>query len=243
MYSFFTESELYEISSRVKIKNLSRIKRKKTFVRKLTEHFSCVKIQRWYRKAKAFNSLCPISMEYVRYPCWRYPTQLERYTYYNLPVLVDCLLTSGDFRDPISREKITYEHTLEIADIVRKTNIDRPDISEVFKSKIRFQVERELDEQIDILEDNIRTVTDSIIEDLLTVNESNTNIDEIFSPNLYDIKIASGILTNLSNEVHTRVIRWCVNKLKSVELENKFAAYVREYIVEIMEEELTFIDM
>ena len=63
-----------------------------------------IKLQRWFRSIYC-TERCPISLTNVVYPCYCFkPINSRKLIYYNLNNLNNFLISSGDFRDPSSRE-------------------------------------------------------------------------------------------------------------------------------------------
>ena len=239
MYYFdtFSYNDLRLISKRVNIRNLSRITKRATMIIKLTRHFAVTKIQRWTRKLMAYNDICPISFELVRYPCWGFKNGIKR-NYYNFPTITDYFSTRGDFRDPISRDIVTEKHIKELADIQKAySHLSSTDITAVFESRQRFEIENEIDEQIEILEDNFRSVVVEIRDDLGSlanyVGEEDLDVNVFLSPKLYDLKICSGILSNLCPDTHQISIDWAIRTLEETPVVDE-AGDIKKYIIEFI---------
>lgn len=222
------------------LQNLDNKVHENPLVLKSTLFFNIVKIQRWYRKLISYNEMCPISREIVRYPCWGYKNNGKR-TYYNVPILIEYFCSRGDFRDPVSRSKITLKHINEIVKYFPE--LCTVDLVSVYNSKVRFQIEREIEEQIDVLEDNFRTLVNEIIMDLNNIqsfidDDIETNVDLLLSPKICELKICSGILSNMSNNTHLRVVNWGIEVLSDL----KFVGDVEKIkvcIIEVLEDEFS----
>jgi hypothetical protein len=120
-------------------------------------------IQRWYRKMKAFTSICSISMEPTRYPCW--PVKQEKgWIYYNLPDLVDYFLVSGNFKCPISKYIFNSKELKSMDVYVNKVGIKRKSVYSAKKNPEYYRKIKDKEEQIDILTDQIRDVVGIIID-------------------------------------------------------------------------------
>ena len=111
---------LKKISKIYKVKKFSRL-RKNELIREIIKNKSCLYIQRFYRKRLINNSLCPICLEKIKEnkPCYGYKTE-NKFIYYDMDCLIDNVLVSGDFRDPISRRLYTIEN-LKSIDFSAKT--------------------------------------------------------------------------------------------------------------------------
>lgn len=210
---------LQKIAKFYNLKHVNRIKKKNTLIKNLRVHLSIVRIQKWLRKKIAYNERCPISLEYIRYPCWGYKLN-NKFVYYNLPDLAYYFVTSGDFRDPSTRNKIIVNDILQISNIIKQfPSMKKIKILKAFKSEEQFILKRQLDEQRDVLDDTIRTVVKEIIDDLITI-ESNIdrgidiNVHQLLSPKTCEFRICTGILKNICRQSNTNVVQWAINMLK-----------------------------
>ncbi len=85
------------------IKNYSKL-HKKDIISLIQTYTSVIKLQRWVRKTMCKNENCSISLESIRYPCFGYVPKNGVIIYYNLYPLKDYLISTGDFRDPNTRD-------------------------------------------------------------------------------------------------------------------------------------------
>jgi hypothetical protein len=103
---------------------------KKELVTRISKFYAVKIIQKNFRLKHSIEQICPITQNTITYPCFAYkPKGHTLFIYYNLRDLAEYLVTSGDFRDPKTREKYSDE-TLQ--------SIDR----ELVKNKIRIDVFR-----------------------------------------------------------------------------------------------------
>lgn len=221
------------------MKNLSRIKKKATLITKLCFYFAVSKIQRWTRRIQAYNDVCPISYVMVSYPCWGFKSGKKR-TYYNFPILIEYLASSGVFKDPMSRQEITKQHIKELRKIQKSfPNLSSIDIQNIYNSKQRYEIERELDEQISNLEDNFRSIVAELLMDLNSLvhftNETDLDVNIFLTPRIYDLKMCSGILKNLCDQTHTIVMNWAISSIKMLKFENTIIEEIQNSIVEFIE--------
>jgi hypothetical protein len=173
--------ELKSICKLKKINNYSKLN-KVGLVNILNYNIAIVKIQRFIR-LKWVDGLCPISMETVKYPCFAFRPKgfminKEKarigtsFIYYNLEPLVNYLLSSGDFRDPKTRELYTPE-TLKSIDKY-KTSI-RMKAKSVYRASINktmYRRKKEIDEDLIVLERCIDEVV-SLIRIALETKQQN----------------------------------------------------------------------
>jgi len=108
-------------AKKIGIKGYSKL-RKNEIINTIISFYAVKVIQRRYRKCKSLNTLCPISLEAISYPCWSKKTKKGR-MYYNLEPLANFLITSGDFRDPNTRESYTDKEIVSIDSLIRVNKI------------------------------------------------------------------------------------------------------------------------
>jgi hypothetical protein len=115
-----------------KIKGVSKCL-KRDIIKILVEFYASVLIQRKVREYIYKNSVCPISLEIIRYPCWGKKTKTG-IIYYNLNSLRDNILIGGNFFDPSTREEYTDDE-LKSIDLLYKQNTTGISTSVLNKSK------------------------------------------------------------------------------------------------------------
>jgi hypothetical protein len=214
---------LLMIAKRVKIPEYdNKDIRKKTIINALNAYFKSVVIQKWFRSTIAYNENCHITMEPIRYPLWGFKYNNKRH-YYNLPDFVHYLITRGDFRDPVSREPITKEQVKEISKIYDCIeSAGKLDLLNVYESQLRFDTERVIDEQAEILEDTLRNIVTELVEDLIIIetyidSEETIDVNEMLGPNVYELRLCSEILSNICNQTHIRVINWAITEFEQID--------------------------
>lgn len=102
----------------------SKLTAKPAIINLILTYISCIKIQRFFRKKMAVEQVCPITMDFPTYPCFAYmPKGHTRFIYYNLESLANYLLTTGDFRDPKTREEFPEETIIKMDKEIKKNKI------------------------------------------------------------------------------------------------------------------------
>lgn len=175
-------------AKKVGIKGYSKLK-KNDVIFNIVRLYAIKIIQRRYRKSKALNTLCPISLETICYPCWYKRTKKGR-IYYNLEPLANFLITSGDFRDPNTRESYTEKEILSIDSLLRLNKIKISKSVKKAKDNPRYYKRlKENEEQIDILMERIRYIFWTIrehVEEIYNgygdIKELTTQLDVTFFP-------------------------------------------------------------
>lgn len=114
IYENFNLKTLKKIAKIYYVKKYSRL-RKQELIMNIKKIKSSLIIQRFYRQRLINNSLCPICLEKItpNIPCYGYKTE-NNFIYYDLSCLIDNVLVSGDFRDPISRKIYTIDNLKSI---------------------------------------------------------------------------------------------------------------------------------
>lgn len=136
--------------------------------------FYIIKFQRRFRKKQALNKQCPVSLETLRYPFWSVKTPSGR-IYYNLQDIAEYYVTSGDFRDPWTRNKLTMKDIYLLDSLVEDNKIKITNtkfksnnniISKAYNNSAFYKQEKDNSEQIDILSERIRHIFCTIREKL-----------------------------------------------------------------------------
>lgn len=116
-------------------KETPKVLKKDDLIVKIKEYTSVLKIQRFYRNKKSTEQVCPISMESIKYPCFAFrPKGHSMFIYYNLEPLVSYMLSSGNFKDPKTREEYSDQVLESIDKEVLKNKIP---LMKPFKSVIK----------------------------------------------------------------------------------------------------------
>lgn len=229
------------ISKCVNLKNVNRIKLKKTLLLKLNEHYNTVRIQRWLRRLWAYNRICPISMEPIRYPCWGYKVH-NKYMYYNLPVLAQYFVSSGFFADPSTRLALTKHHIQQIHNVLSHfPHMKKIKLLKAYKADYHFKRQRQIEDQRDVLEDTIRTVVTEMVNDLkfidayvLSGNSADLDVNQMLSPKTCEFKICTGILKGVCLPTYSRIVKWSIEQLQKETFKSDDVVNIQNSIVTFM---------
>ena len=155
--------QLKKLCKIININNYSKL-RKNELVNIINYNLSVLKIQRYVRNSlMGRDAICPISIQSVCYPCYPFrPKGSSNFVYYNLECLIDYLLTTGDFRDPKTREPYTDE-TLKSIDKYRcKVGIKCKSVYNASQNRNFYKRKRDHEDDIMVLERCIDEVVSSI---------------------------------------------------------------------------------
>jgi hypothetical protein len=156
------------------VTNISKINKdnKELLIREIKKCNAAIIIQRAFRNKYSVDQVCPICFESTKYaPCFAFrPKGQQLFIHYNLSCLAEFLTSTGDFRDPKTREVYT-DTTLKKIDVELKQNgIKLAKFKSVYsasKNKKYYKRIKEKEENILILErclDDIITSMKSLIE-------------------------------------------------------------------------------
>ena len=124
----------------------------------IKKELACKKIQKVFRIKKGINQdKCPISLKPINYPCWVFKVNKNKFVYYNLKPLVEYLLSSGNFRDPMTRVPFSKENLLSIDKTVKSLKMK-------YKSVLKFKNNPDFYRRKKIREETINTYSDQIRE-------------------------------------------------------------------------------
>lgn len=163
-----TISDLKKLCRRYHIKGYSSLNRE-GMVCKINKFFSVLKIQKFIRSIWIGSDVCPITMEKIVYPCWGFrPKGISvnsrtPFIYYNLEPLVEYLFSSGNFRDPKTREPY-QEKTLKMLDSL-KNQFKIKHTKSLYKCSINrsyYRKKKEREEDLMVLEFCIDEVVSSM---------------------------------------------------------------------------------
>lgn len=162
--------QLKQICKLKKIENFSKLK-KTELVHIINTNISIIKIQRFVRSVW-IDGLCPISMEIVKYPCYAFRPKgfmIDKsksrsgtsFIYYNLEPLINYLLSSGDFRDPKTREPYNA-NILKSIDKCKNSVKIKKSVYRASVNKTIYRRKNEKNEDLVVLERCIDEVVSSI---------------------------------------------------------------------------------
>jgi hypothetical protein len=165
--------------SKESLKGFSKLK-KNELINLLQTLYSVRKIQKILRQHWTYEKpICPLSLEPVIYPLFAFkPKGSRKFIYYNLEVLSSYLLTSGDFKDPSTRESYS-ESSLKSIDkeLLRngiKINGSLKSIYQASKNKKYYKNKKEMEDNILVLD----RCLDEIISSLrYWIENKKTNIE------------------------------------------------------------------
>jgi hypothetical protein len=236
--------DLKIISKQLFLKNIGRIKKKDTLISRLRIQLSIIRIQKWFRDKVAYNDICPISLERVRYPCWGYRTY-NKFTYYNLPELAYYFVTSGDFRDPSTRNIVTISHVTSLANVLKQdTAMSKIKLIKAFHSDEQFRLKRQQEERRDVLEDTVMTVITEISEDLHTIDENikrniEMDVHQLLAPKACEFRICMSILYTVCVRTCQRITMWSINKINQVKPESNLVKKLQSSLVSFIRSALS----
>ena len=160
-------SHLKTICKRMGIKRYSKWKKNETIIN-LKLFIASRIIQRTYRKHKMCNDVCYITYENVKYPC--YPLRLKngKDNYYNLPDLVDYFLTSGSFREPVTKRDLSIKELNSLDMFVKKVGIKKKNLCDAKKNEEFYRKQIVKEHHVNVLQDQVREIVCIIRERLET---------------------------------------------------------------------------
>lgn len=204
------------------IKGYSKL-RKKELIVSIKKYFSIKKIQRWFRKCMSINDNCIISISPLKYPCW--PIKLEKkWIYYNLPDLVDCLLSSGNFRDPYTQRNLTVNELHSLDNHMKKLNFKRKSLLIAKKNKRYYKKQKENDEHIDTIIEEIKIIVCTMRSRISgdpgyddSILDFNYYIENVYFPT---IKYYFELLKEFSNTRLKETFLLCIHMIENMKKKN-----------------------
>lgn len=168
-----------------KIKNYSKLN-KKELISKINTHLSTLKIQKFLRSKWIGDQVCVLSLEKVKYPLFAFkPKGYASLIYYNLDIFANYLITTGDFRDPKTREKYSEETLKKIDKELKKNNISVP-LKGIYRAscnKRHYKKQKEREENILLLDrciDDIISAMRNMIENRSRRNNAIQTLNTLF---------------------------------------------------------------
>lgn len=177
-----TVNKLKKKSKSLKLKGYSKLK-KEYLIEQIIYYFACIQIQRFLRNKKSFDKLCVISREPFRYPCWgKIAPKTRQFFYYNLEPLVQYILATGHHAiDPILRTSYTLTDIENIDKIYKSTELPKrigiKSLLIMYQKKGYYKKKKDLDEQVDIYIDQLKTSTNIIKDRICFYNDECFNVD------------------------------------------------------------------
>lgn len=175
-----TVIQLKKICRAKGIKNYSKLN-KNNLINTIQTHTSVIRLQRWIRGILSKGDLCSISLEKIKYPCFAHVPKENVIIYYNLGALKDYLITTGNFRDPNTRDYYTETQlkTMDVIEEYTRKNKKRK-VDSVYKASKNtkfYKKIKERENEIEILE---REMDDAIEGALTEVIYDTTRNDRRF---------------------------------------------------------------
>lgn len=165
-------------------KQISKLN-KNEIIKVLRSHFSVKKIQKFLRLKWSIESICPVSLETVNYPLFAFkPKGNRHFIYYNLEIFSNYLISTGDFRDPKTRE-VYNEDTLKSIDkelVKNKINVPLKGVFRASKNEKYYKNKKDMADNILVLDrclDELISTLRSWVENRNNAN-INVNINILF---------------------------------------------------------------
>ncbi len=158
------------------LKKLCRFRRikytklkKQEIINLIIKYNATRKIQQFYRKIKINTNVCPISMSSIRYPYYPFrPKGQTIFVYYNLTDIIDYLISTGEFRDPKTRQEYSNDD-LKLIETLRLDHKISDKSILVAKKKVKFyKQKKELEDDVLVIE----RCLDDIISSMRTILEN-----------------------------------------------------------------------
>lgn len=226
-------------------------KTKKGLIDNIVNTKSCIIIQRRFRNYISKNSECPICLDKVSNPHCYTRTKIGHFLYYDLECFTNYLITSGDYRDPITKQEITDEDILKLEKLIKVNKIKLPrSLRRTKQNKLFFRKQKEKEEQIEILCERIRHVIwtiydklDNVFNCIDDICEFNIQLEGVFYPEISHylyilsrkddneaVKISHVTSKQLINNIkeHDNIIRQLKYKINSW-LDKEFCKYYNPY--------------
>jgi hypothetical protein len=223
-------------------KKIEPIKKKEQIIEKICKYVSCLKIQRMIRKKMALEQICPISMDVVIYPCFAFkPKGNNKFIYYNLGSLVNYLLTTGDFRDPKTREEYSDSVIMSIDKEVVKNNIPLQNpfksVLKASKNKKYYIKKKDIEDTILVLErclDDIIGSMRSVLEQQVRRNPMQTLNSLFFMAFRTYFKRLVSVSIESASSLISRTIITINNTIKDNEDVNGDTNQIRDNIIQFL---------
>jgi hypothetical protein len=165
---------VHNLKKLCKLKRLKYSGTKKQLINRLQEYHNIIRLQRLIRKflgTKNFNGslICPIESTSIQFPCYGYkPKGQTIFIYYNLGSLINYLLTSGNFRDPITRQEYSETELYKLDTLKKDNKIQGRSIVVSYRNKSFYKMKKEREDDILITErclDDIFSSMRKIVEE------------------------------------------------------------------------------
>jgi hypothetical protein len=234
--------ELKSTSKRIGIKGYSKLN-KEPLICNIVMYIAVKKIQRFYRKSRSVNNICPISLDEIFYPCWSKKT-ISGNIYYNLEPLANYLISRGDFRDPITRNVYSNDELESIDKLVKKCNLKiKKSVRKAKDNKKYYKRKKDHEEQVDILLERTRFIILTIkekIDDLIydcsykAIENLNLNLEISYFPT---IKEYIYLLNRLNKQYLKILFSANIEIVKEIKVHNKSISHMKNLVLNWLEHE------
>lgn len=147
-------------------------------------YISTRKIQQFLRKKWSLENVCPVSLEPIKYPLFAFkPKGLRQFIYYNLEIYGNYLISTGDFRDPKTREVYSDDVLKNIDKEIIKNSIklDGPlkGVYSASKNKKYYRNKKEIEDNLLVLDRCLDEIISSLRSWVENRRPSATNTQNI----------------------------------------------------------------
>lgn len=223
---------------RLGIHNFSKLN-KPQLIDEIIKHYSVLVVQRRIRKHLALNTLCPISLESIKFPCWSKKTETGR-IYYNIEPLANYLVTSGNFKDPSTRHQYTDDELLSMDKIIKENGLKIP--KSILKSRDNVKYYRKVkdnDEQVDILTErlrhivwNIRDKIEGVFMGYQDINEFTNILSKSYFPSINEYLSILDTKCTRSRELSIEDMKLII---KGINYDCMITSHLKEMVLRLIE--------
>lgn len=164
------------------------------------KYYAVLIIQRRFRKHITTNDICPFTLEKVKWPFWGKKTG-KGFVYYNLQNLAEYFISTGVFKDPLTRELYSSKDLNSIENMIADHKIKlKKTLKFARNNKNYYRNIKDRDEQIDILMERVKYIFCVIRDKLEYIITGEENLNNLFiSMDTVYMPDASSCLKILSN--------------------------------------------
>ena len=225
------KSTLKAVCKKYGIKNISTFNIKQLF-QVLYKRSCVIKIQRFIRKVLSNGeAICPLTLEPVKCPCFAFkPMKSKYFIYYNLQLLHDYLIESGNFVDPKTREVYPTEVLDKIDKELKRYGIKCSSLVKASKNVKFYRKKKEREHEIMMYE----TFIDDIIASIRQLIDSNSVLT-ITELNLYHFNVLHDniiMLHSLDKDLAALVITRTVSLINYPSMDNIVPNVIRDYTIQ-----------
>jgi len=231
---------------KIKDKNLKCImpdkcisKCKKEDLIKLLNVYLCTRrIQKFLRKKWSLEDICPVSLEAIKYPLFAFrPKGLRQFIYYNLEIFSNYLVSTGDFRDPKTRELYSDDVLKNIDKEITKNSIKLEgalkSVYSASKNKRYYRNKKEIEDNMLVLDrclDEIISSLRSWVENRRPSVPNTQNILFMAFQNYF-----KRLCSYSKTEAHNLIIRTIISINNSVKNQNdNVSSNNRDHVIQFL---------